>query len=61
MLLPLMCIKIDVLFSVIRMVRVWCSGVISAAAFINNVCKVAHFGDRVPRYGSVEQRVVFGI
>ena len=35
---PLMCIKIGVLFSIIRVVRVWCGILVSAAGFINNGC-----------------------
>ena len=31
-----MCIKINVLFSIIRVVRVWCGILVSAAGLINN-------------------------
>ena len=33
---PMMCIEIDVLFSIIRVVRMWCGILVSAAGFINN-------------------------
>ena len=33
---PLMCIKKDVLFSIIQDVRVWCGILVSAAGFNNN-------------------------
>ena len=32
----MMCIEIDVLFSIIRVVRMWCGILVSAAGFINN-------------------------
>ena len=45
-----MCIKIGVLFSIIRLVRVWCDIVVSAVALINNGCRfecsVAGFQDK---------------
>ena len=31
-----MCIKIDVLFSIIRVVRVWCGMLVSAAGIMKN-------------------------
>ena len=34
----LMCTKLDVLFSIIRVVGVWCDILVSAAGFINNGC-----------------------
>ena len=33
---PLMCIKIDVLLNIIRVVRVWCDILVSAAGFIKD-------------------------
>ena len=33
---PLMCIDIEMLFSIIRVVRMWCGILVSAAGFINN-------------------------
>ena len=45
-----MCIKIGELFSVLRVVGLWCGIKVSAAAFINNGCEL----DRVPKYGSVD-------
>ena len=45
-----MCINRDVLFSIIRVVRVWCDIVVSAVALINNgcmlECSVAVFQDK---------------
>ena len=35
---PLMYIKIGVLFSIIRLVRVWCGILVSAAGLIDNGC-----------------------
>ena len=35
---PLMFIEISVLFSIIRVVRVWCGILISAAGLIDNDC-----------------------
>ena len=34
---PLMCDDIKMLFSIIRVVRMWCGILVSAAGFINNV------------------------
>ena len=35
---PLMCITIGMLFSIIRVVRVWCGILVSAAVSIDNGC-----------------------
>ena len=37
---PLMCITIDVLFSIIRVVREWCGILVSAAGFHDNGCSL---------------------
>ena len=47
---PSMFSKIGVLFSIIRVVRMWCGILVSAAGFTNNECKykslVAGFQDK---------------
>ena len=37
---PSMCGKIGVLFSIIDVVRIWCSILVGAAGFINNGCRI---------------------
>ena len=54
---PLMCINIGVIFGIIRMVRVRCDLLVSAAGLINNGAMVRILNGRVPRYDNVNWMV----
>ena len=58
---PLLCINIGVIVGIIRMVRVRCDVLVSAAGLINNGAMVRIFNGRAPRYDDVNWMVGHGM